>query len=750
MANLSELSILRLNENHFSGSIPALIGRLTKLTDLRLFLNQFSGHIPQDIGNFSSMTILHLGANNFTGSLPPYVCKGGKLVNFSTTGNSFTGPIPISLKNCPNLYRVRLEHNQLTGDLEQAFGVYPNLNYIDLSYNKLRGKLSETWGRCQNMSVLRLAGNFLSGEIPRNIFQLPRLMELDLSSNRLQGNISPQVGQSSKLLELSLQNNVLSGHLPVQLGGLYGLQHLDISSNNLTGPIPHEIGRCSNLLNLNLSINSLSGQLPHEIGQLIQLQISLDLSYNSLTGGIPAELDQLISLQSLNISHNNLSGQIPSSLASLTSLQVADFSSNELEGPLPDNKAFSSFPLQCFAGNKDLCGKIRGMKPCRNSQAASPPTRGRGRQKTVIVITASSMASAFLLLLLLLVVSCSILFWRRCKLGKCRQLQQAQDSEDVYSALNFDGKLVYRDIVEATENFDSLYCIGSGATGSVYKAALPNNQVLAVKKFKVEKAELVPRSFVNEVKALTEIRHKNIVRFYGFCLHNNITMLAYKYVERGSLDDVLRSNEGSKELDWEKRVRIIKGVADALAYMHHNCVPPIVHRDISSKNVLLCAQLEAHVSDFGTAKFLNPDSSNWTALAGTYGYLAPELAYTMTINEKCDVYSFGVLALEVLMGAHPREYVWKLHSDDQMEKQLKYVLDSRLAYPTGLKLIEQLKSVLEVVNMCLNVNPQSRPTMNYVSQMLGRTGRHTQKGTVDFSDLNSDIEVSFGLTENTF
>ncbi|XP_021731027.1 MDIS1-interacting receptor like kinase 2-like [Chenopodium quinoa] len=155
--------------------------------------------------------------------------------------------------------------------------------------------------------------------------------------------------------------------------------------------------------------------------------------------------------------------------------------------------------------------------------------------------------------------------------------------------------------------------------------------------------------------------------------------------------------------------------------MHHGCTPPVVHRDISSKNILLCSELKAHVSDFGTAKFLNPDSSNWTTLAGTYGYLAPELAFTMVVTEKCDVYSFGVLALEILMGAHPQDQILSLSasmSDDQLKIKSKDVLDRRLAYPTGQELIQQLEFVLQIATLCLNINPQSRPTMNYISQMF--------------------------------
>ena len=200
--------------------------------------------------------------------------------------------------------------------------------------------------------------------------------------------------------------------------------------------------------------------------------------------------------------------------------------------------------------------------------------------------------------------------------------------ENRFAICYFDGKIVYKDILEATNNFDEEYCIGAGGSGKVYKAKMPgSDQVLAVKKLSLETTDDSQakniKSFANEVAALTEIKHRNIVKLFGFCSQGAHTFLVYEFMERGSVSDILRSDDYAKELDWEKRIRIIKGVADALCYMHNDCVPPLIHRDISSKNVLLDSQLEARVSDFGTAKFLNPDSSNWTAVAGTYGYVAP-------------------------------------------------------------------------------------------------------------------------------
>ncbi|KAI3685350.1 hypothetical protein L6452_34592 [Arctium lappa] len=184
---------------------------------------------------------------------------------------------------------------------------------------------------------------------------------------------------------------------------------------------------------------------------------------------------------------------------------------------------------------------------------------------------------------------------------------------------------------------------------------------------------------------------------------------------------MLDEENEAMRLDWSKRLNIIKGVADALSYMHHDCSPPIVHRDLSSKNILLDADYEAHVSDFGTAKFLKLDSSNWSELAGTYGYIAPEFAYTMRVTEKCDVYSFGVLTLEVIKGQHPHDLISVLLSPFSEKVDSKDLMDHRTA-PPSLQTKKILESVIMVAIECLQTIPERRPTMYQVSTCLSALG----------------------------
>ncbi|XAR48822.1 Non-specific serine/threonine protein kinase [Bertholletia excelsa] len=647
LGNLTKITFLHLNQNQFSGEIPVNFGALGQLTDLSLFSNHLSGAVPQEIGNLSSLVAFHLIDNNLTGYLPPQVCRGGKLRNFTAADNFFIGRIPVSLRNCTTLFRVRLENNQLTGNLDQDFGVYPNLTYIDLSQNRLRGKLSQNWGACKNLTLLNIAGNMVGGEIPDNIVQLSRLVELDLSSNQISGKIPTEIGNLSQLSSLSLKSNKIMGPIPEAIGGLLNLAHLDLSMNMLSGPIPDQIGDMPRLQFLSLSKNMLNGSIPYQIGNLVGLQTLLDLSYNSLSGGIPAQIGKLVSLESLSYAAFN----------DMISLTAIDLSYNELEGPLPITKAFNSSPPQAFASNKNLCGAVQ-------------------------------------------VVGASIVLYR-----KAYQKNVPEDESplrNAFSIWNYDVDIVFEDIINATKDFNNVYCIGVGSTAKVYKAELPSGQVVAVKRLSSnsESTEVEEvRSFANEIETLKEIRHRNIVKLYGFCSDGKHAFLVYEFVERGSLQKVLSNEKEAKELDWSKRVKIIKGVAYALSYMHHNCVPPIVHRDVSSKNILLDSDLEAHVSDFGTARFLKPNSSRWTTVAGTYGYIAP-----------------------VLMGSHPGEL---LSSPAIGAIELKDLLDPRLSSPLVPKMFEGLSSVMKLALWCLRADPQSRPTMHAVTQLL------EMKATVD-------------------
>ncbi|XP_076928544.1 MDIS1-interacting receptor like kinase 2-like [Bidens hawaiensis] len=294
-----------------------------------------------------------------------------------------------------------------------------------------------------------------------------------------------------------------------------------------------------------------------------------------------------------------------------------------------------------------------------------------------------------------------------------------------FTIWSYDGKMVYERITEALEEFDSKYVVGVGGYGTVYKAEM-SSEVFAVKKIHAPEDGEVQnlKSFENEIRALTEIRHQNIVKLYGYCSHSRYSFLVYEFLSGGSLRSVLNHKEQAIEFDWKKRVMAVKSIAKALSYMHHECSQPIIHRDLSSNNVLFDSDWAAHVSDFGTAKLLKSDSSNWTSFAGTFGYIAPELAYTMEVNEKCDVYSFGVVTLEIIMGKHPGDLATLLEGTQGIPHT--EFLDKRLPPPVEL-VAKQVKLLVEVAFSCVHKSPHSRPSMMNITVNLSNERRPANK-----------------------
>ncbi|KAF3452840.1 hypothetical protein FNV43_RR03273 [Rhamnella rubrinervis] len=371
-------------------------------------------------------------------------------------------------------------------------------------------------------------------------------------------------------------------------------------------------------------------------------------------------------------SYNSLSGNIPPCLAS-SELRI-DLSCNSLEGQVP-YEFRPYYRNVSFLGNAGLCGdSIYGILPCSQPKGY---THKNIVKISVLVFILTFIASLFQLILV-------HKFVPRNKESLVHDDASAKNG-DIFSIWNYDGRIAYEDITQATEDFDIKYCVGTGSYGSVYRAQLPNGKVVALKKLHGSEAEepSLWKSFMSEVKSLSEIKHRNIIKLHGFCLHQRCMFLIYEYMERGSLFCMLSNNVEAVELNWKKRVTIIKDIAHALCYMHHDCNPPIVHRDVSSSNILLNSALEAFASDFGTARFLHHDASNQTIHAGTYGCIAP-------------VSSSAASASQNIM--------------------LREVLDQRLPVPTSRQVVQDVFLIATLAFACIHANPKHRPTMKRISR----------------------------------
>ncbi|KAG4378040.1 hypothetical protein GLYMA_18G254400v4 [Glycine max] len=600
-----------------------------------------------------------------------------------------------------------LSNNKFQGPIPRELLFLKNLTWLDLSYNSLDGEIPPALTNLTQLKSLTISNNKFQGPIPGELLFLKNLTWLDLSYNSLDGEIPPTLTILTQLESLIISHNNIQGSIPQNFVFLKRLTSLDLSANKISGILPLSLTNFPSLELLNISHNLLSGSLePLSKGNHAQLT-SIYLKNNSISGKIPPELGYLPSLDSLDLSYNNLTGTVPLSVLAVANV---DLSFNILKGPYPAD--LSEFRL---IGNKGVCSEddfyYIDEYQFKHCSAQDNKVKHRHNQLVIVLPILFFLIMAFLRLVRLRHI-------RIATKNKHAKTTAATKNGDLFCIWNYDGNIAYEDIITATQDFDMRYCIGTGAYGSVYRAQLPSGKIVAVKKLYGFEAEVAAfdESFRNEVKVLSEIKHRHIVKLHGFCLHRRIMFLIYEYMERGSLFSVLFDDVEAMELDWKKRVSIVKGTAHALSYLHHDFTPPIVHRDISASNVLLNSDWEPSVSDFGTARFLSSDSSHRTMVAGTIGYIAPELAYSMVVSERCDVYSFGVVALETLVGSHPKEILSSLQSaSTENGITLCEILDQRLPQAT-MSVLMEIVSVAIVAFACLNANPCSRPTMKSVSQ----------------------------------
>ncbi|KAH7847740.1 hypothetical protein Vadar_029737 [Vaccinium darrowii] len=465
--------------------------------------------------------------------------------------------------------------------------------------------------------------------------------------------------------KLFLHSNQLDGFIPRDIGRLKNLVELNLSNNNLAGSIPKSIGNLTALTQLSLSSNGLTGCIPPEISNLTSLG-AMDLRDNILQGPIPREID---------LHSNKLDGSIPPSIGHLSSLAYLYIDSNQLNGPIPSEIG-------------ELKGLIKVWMDHNKLQGPIPQEIGNLACLTDLDLSDNLLAGHIPL-----------------SVGVLKNLELLNLSTNFLNGAE-------QSKVRQEERIMGIFAAYGTTMEELLTKTSSMQQITLASDIALEQADKA----TNEVQMLINVRHKNIVKLYGFCLHNRCMFLVYEYMEKGSLFFALRFNAEASEIGWIKRVNIVKATAHALSYLHHDCTPPIVHRDISSNNILLNSQLEAFAADFGTARLLNPDSSNRMVIAGTYGYIAPELAYTMVVTEKCDVYSFGVVALETIMGRHPGDILSSLRSLPRENMMITDILDPRLLPPTNPIVVGNIVLVAKMVFACLCPEPRSRPTMLRLSQ----------------------------------
>ncbi|XP_004515615.1 uncharacterized protein [Cicer arietinum] len=759
IGNCTSLKILDLSLNYFSGEMPQSLGELQNLEELMLSNNNISGSIPASVSNLSNLIQLQLDTNEISGLIPSEFGKLNKLTVFFAWQNKLEGSIPSELGDCRSLEALDLSYNSLNDTLPSGLFKLQNLTKLLLISNEISGFIPPEIGNCSSLIRLRLVNNRIVGEIPKEIGFLNNLSFLDLSQNRLTGSVPLEIGKCKELQMLNLSNNSLSGVLPSYLSSLTMLEVLDVSMNNFSGEVPMSIGELGSLLRVILSKNSFYGSIPSSLGKCSGIQL-LDLSSNMFSGKIPSELFQIEALDiALNLSHNSLSGVIPPEISALNKLSVLDLSHNMFEGDLmvfaslenlvslnisynrfsgylPDNRLFHQLAATDLDGNQGLCPNGHHDNSCFIENAAmGKMLNGSNSKRSEMIKVAIGLLSS---------LTVAMAIFGVITVFRARNIVRDDNDSEMggggswpwqftpFQKVNFCVEQILKCLVESN-------VIGKGCSGIVYRAEMENGDVIAVKRLwpttmaatarydhnqsdKLAVNGGVRDSFSAEVKTLGSIRHKNIVRFLGCCWNRNTRLLMYDYMPNGSLGSLLHERSGNC-LEWHIRFRIILGAAQGLAYLHHDCAPPIVHRDIKANNILIGPEFEPYIADFGLAKLVDDGdfARSSSTLAGSYGYIAPEYGYMMKITEKSDVYSYGIVVLEVLTGKQPIDPTipdglhivdWVRHKRGGVE-----VLDETLkARPESE--IEEMLQTLGVALLCVNSRSDDRPTMKDVVAMM--------------------------------
>ncbi|KAK6943426.1 Leucine-rich repeat [Dillenia turbinata] len=704
------------------GQISEKIGQLQALRRISLHDNVIGGKIPTSLGLLPYLRGVYLFNNRLSGSIPPSIGYCPLLQSFDVSNNLLVGTIPPSLANSTKLYRLNLSFNSLSGSIPVSLTHLTSLTFLALQYNNLSGLVPDAWfgtGKSHyQLQILTLDHNRLSGSIPNSLSNLDMLQELSLGQNQVYGT------------------------LPEGLGNLSMLRTLDLSNNSINGSILLILTNLSSLVSLNLEGNLLDNEIPEAIDRLQKLQI-LNLKSNKFGGQIPASIGNISSITQLDLSQNRLSGEIPDSLGNLPNLTFLNVSNNDLSGAVPF-KLSAKFSPSSFVGNLQLCGYSIST-PCSSPPPLyfSPPplnvSLGHHHHRKLstrdIFLIAAGALLALLLLLCCVLLCC--LFRKKAaserKNGKIAGAAAGRTEKAIPAAgaevesggeaggklVHFDGPFVFTadDLLCATAEI-----MGKCAYGTAYKATLEDGNQVAVKRLR-EKITKGLKEFEIEVAVLGKIRHPNLLALRAYYLGpKGEKLLVFDYMPKGSLASFLHARGPETSINWPTRMKIAMGVVRGISYLHTQ--ENIVHGNLTSSSILLDEQENVKIDEYGLSKFMTTAAnSNVIGTAGSQGYRAPELSKVKKPTAKTDVYSLGVIILELLTGKSPSKTTNGMDLPEWVasivkEEWTNEVFDLELMRDDTSTTSDELLNTLKLALHCVDPSPSERPEAQQVLQQL--------------------------------
>ncbi|KAH0724106.1 hypothetical protein KY289_007150 [Solanum tuberosum] len=796
IGSITALSLLLLSGNHISGSLPEELGYLPNLAIFQLDLNDISGPIPKSFANLPKVAHFHMNNNSISGQIPPEL-SALPLLHFLLDNNNLSGHLPPELAQMPSLKILQLDNNNFEGSVVPAsysnmsklvklslrncnlqgtvpdLSTIPGLLYLDLSRNQLTGNIPSN-KLSDNITTIILSGNILNGSIPLSFSALPNLQRLSLNNNRLSGFVPTTIWENKTFspdakLRLNLQRNLLSDisgildpppNVDIMLYGNpvcgnanerqitlfckskdgdeeYGVFNNSIPScaaqqpcNSYSEHVPTLVDGCFCAapfgVGFRLRSPSFSDFPPHysDFVQWIKDSVNLNIYQiyiHSVAWQSGRRLRMFLKFFPPRINDSN---------------DFTKFNDSEI---VRIANVFATFNLT----GSDVFGPydLLNFTAMGYSSALFPPLGGGGsrinRGTMVGIVFGSICAAAALLMAIIFVL---LKMRRRFHVSKDQPLPKFPMRIEGVKALSF------KELEAATNSFSSTTIIGQGGYGKVYKGILAEGTTVAIKR--AQQGSLQgEKEFYTEIELLSRLHHRNLVSLVGYCNEGIEQMLVYEFMPNGSLHDLL-SARYEERLSLGTRLYIALGAARGILYLHTEADPPIIHRDIKTNNILLDSKFTAKVSDFGISRLAPlPDaemSGNVsTVVKGTPGYLDPEYFFTHKLTEKSDVYSLGIVFLELLTGmrpiSHGRNIVREVNAACQ-SGMMSSVIDKSI----GPYSSDCVKKFLDLAVKCSLDEQQDRPFMLEVVRELENITYMLP--AIDNNNIALDLDVSTSPT----